>query len=198
MVVGLTGGIGSGKTTVATIFANFNTVAIYNADLEAKKLMNTSPIIKSKIIEEFGDESYLDNQLNRPFIANLVFKDKSKLAALNGIVHPEVKNHFNEFVKLHADKEYILYENAILFESKSNLKCDIIISVYAPLNVRIERTMLRDNTSKIAVENRIKNQWLEDKKLLQSNYVITNLSKENTHFQVLKIHNILTKKEASI
>ena len=198
MVVGLTGGIGSGKTTVATIFANFNTVAIYNADLEAKKLMNTSPIIKSKIIEEFGDESYLDNQLNRPFIANLVFKDKSKLAALNGIVHPEVKNHFNEFVKLHADKEYILYENAILFESKSNLKCDIIISVYAPLNIRIERTMLRDNTSKIAVENRIKNQWLEDKKLLQSNYVITNLSKENTHFQVLKIHNILTKKEASI
>ena len=198
MVVGLTGGIGSGKTTVATIFANFNTVAIYNADLEAKKLMNTSPIIKSKIIEEFGDESYLDNQLNRPFIANLVFKDKSKLAALNGIVHPEVKNHFNEFVKLHADKEYILYENAILFESKSNLKCDIIISVYAPLNVRIERTMLRDNSSKIAVENRIKNQWLEDKKLLQSNYVITNLSKENTHFQVLKIHNILTKKEVSI
>ncbi|AUC23680.1 dephospho-CoA kinase [Polaribacter sejongensis] len=198
MVVGLTGGIGSGKTTVATIFANFNTVAIYNADLEAKKLMNTSPIIKSKIIEEFGDESYLDNQLNRPFIANLVFKDKSKLAALNGIVHPEVKNHFNEFVKLHADKEYILYENAILFESKSNLKCDIIISVYAPLNIRIERTMLRDNTSKIAVENRIKNQWLEDKKLLQSNYVITNLSKENTHFQVLKIHNILTKKEVSI
>ncbi|MDN3620718.1 dephospho-CoA kinase [Polaribacter undariae] len=198
MVVGLTGGIGSGKTTVASIFANFNTVAIYNADLEAKKLMNTSPIIKSKIIEEFGDESYLDNQLNRPFIANLVFKDKSKLAALNGIVHPEVKNHFNEFVKLHADKEYILYENAILFESKSNLKCDIIISVYAPLNIRIERTMLRDNTSKIAVENRIKNQWLEDKKLLQSNYVITNLSKENTHFQVLKIHNILTKKEVSI
>ena len=198
MVVGLTGGIGSGKTTVATIFANFNTVAIYNADLEAKKLMNTSPIIKGKIIEEFGDESYLDNQLNRPFIANLVFKDKSKLAALNGIVHPEVKNHFNEFVKLHADKEYILYENAILFESKSNLKCDIIISVYAPLNIRIERTMLRDNTSKIAVENRIKNQWLEDKKLLQSNYVITNLSKENTHFQVLKIHNILTKKEVSI
>ncbi|QXP67559.1 dephospho-CoA kinase [Polaribacter sp. AHE13PA] len=198
MVVGLTGGIGSGKTTVANIFANFNTIAIYNADLEAKKLMNTSPLIKSKIIEEFGDESYLDNQLNRPFIANLVFKDKNKLAALNAIVHPEVKNHFNEFVKLHTDKEYILYENAILFESKSNLKCDIIISVYAPLNVRIERTMLRDNSSKIAVENRIKNQWLEDKKLLQSNYVITNLSKENTHFQVLKIHNILTKKEVSI
>ncbi|WP_166382220.1 MULTISPECIES: dephospho-CoA kinase [unclassified Polaribacter] len=198
MVVGLTGGIGSGKTTVATIFAKFNTVAIYNADLEAKKLMNASPIIKSKIIEEFGVESYLDNQLNSSFIANLVFNDKSKLAALNSIVHPEVKKHFQVFVDQNVDKEYVLYENAILFESKSNLKCDIIISVYAPLNIRIERTMQRDNSSKTAVKNRIKNQWLEDKKLLQSNYVITNLSKENTLFQVLKIHNILTKKKASI
>ncbi|OAD46073.1 dephospho-CoA kinase [Polaribacter atrinae] len=198
MVVGLTGGIGSGKTTVANIFAQFDTVVIYNADIEAKKLMNASLIIKSKIIKEFGEESYLDNQLNRPFIANLVFKDKSKLAALNAIVHPEVKNHFQEFVNLHADKGYVLYENAILFESKSNLKCDLIISVYVPLNIRIERTMLRDNCSKIAVENRIKNQWLEDKKLLQSNYVITNLNKENTHFQVLKIHNILTEKKVSI
>ncbi|WP_341220794.1 dephospho-CoA kinase [Polaribacter atrinae] len=198
MVVGLTGGIGSGKTTVANIFAQFDTVVIYNADIEAKKLMNASLIIKSKIIKEFGEESYLDNQLNRPFIANLVFKDKSKLAALNAIVHPEVKNHFQEFVNLHVDKDYVLYENAILFESKSNLKCDLIISVYVPLNIRIERTMLRDNCSKIAVENRIKNQWLEDKKLLQSNYVITNLNKENTHFQVLKIHNILTEKKGSI
>ncbi|WP_282073830.1 dephospho-CoA kinase [Polaribacter atrinae] len=198
MVVGLTGGIGSGKTTVANIFAQFDTVVIYNADIEAKKLMNASLIIKSKIIKEFGEESYLDNQLNRPFIANLVFKDKSKLAALNAIVHPEVKNHFQEFVNLHADKDYVLYENAILFESKSNLKCDLIISVYVPLNIRIERIMLRDNCSKIAVENRIKNQWLEDKKLLQSNYVITNLNKENTHFQVLKIHNILTEKKGSI
>ncbi|MCL7763550.1 dephospho-CoA kinase [Polaribacter sp. Z014] len=194
MVVGLTGGIGSGKTTVANFFAKFDTVAIYNADFEAKKLINASSRIKAKIIEFFGKESYQDNQLNRPFIANLVFQDKSKLAALNAIVHPEVKNHFQQFVHQHANKEYILYENAILFESKSNLKCDIIISVYAPLSVRIERTMLRDHSSKKDVENRIKNQWLEDKKLLQSNYVITNLSKENTEFQVINIHNILTKK----
>ena len=198
MVVGLTGGIGSGKTTVATIFAKFNTVAIYNADLEAKKLMNASPIIKSKIIEEFGVESYLDNQLNSSFIANLVFNDKSKLAALNSIVHPEVKKHFQVFVDQNVDKEYVLYENAILFESKSNLKCDIIISVYAPLNVRIERTMLRDSSSRTAVKNRIKNQWLEDKKLLQSNYIIVNLNRNTTKNQVLKIHNILTQKSGLI
>ncbi|WP_158837243.1 dephospho-CoA kinase [Polaribacter sp. L3A8] len=194
MIVGLTGGIGSGKTTVANIFAKFDNVAIYNADAEAKKLMNTSPILKSKIIDEFGAASYVDNQLNRPYIANLVFKDKSKLEALNAIVHPEVKNHFQEFVNQQHHKDYIVYENAILFESKSNLKCDIIITVYAPLDVRVKRTMLRDNSSKIAVENRIKNQWLEDKKLLQSNYIIDNLDTEKTQIQVIKIHNILTEK----
>ena len=198
MIVGLTGGIGSGKTTVANFFAEFENVVIYNADSEAKKLMNSSLIIKSKIIEEFGEESYQNSQLNRPFIANLVFKDKSKLEALNAIVHPEVKKHFQQFVNQHKNKDYIVYENAILFESKSNLKCDIIISVYAPLEVRIKRTMLRDGSSKIAVENRIKNQWLEDKKLLQSNYVISNINREDTYFQVIKIHNILTKKIESI
>ena len=198
MVVGLTGGIGSGKTTVANLFAKFNNIAIYNADLEAKKLMNSSLIIKSKIIKEFGEPSYQNNQLNRTYIASIVFNDKSKLEVLNAIVHPEVKNHFQKFVYQHKNKEYILYENAILFESKSNLKCDIIISVYAPLNVRIERTMLRDNSSKIAVENRIKNQWLEDKKLLQSNYIINNLNLINTQNQVIKIHNILTQIRGSI
>ena len=198
MVVGLTGGIGSGKTTVANLFTEFNTVAIYNADIEAKKLMNSSLIIKTKIIDLFGETSYQDSQLNRPFIANLVFNDKKKLAALNAIVHPEVKKHFQNFVKLNNKKDYVLYENAILFESKSNLKCDIIISVYAPLNVRIERTMLRDSSSRTAVENRIKNQWLEDKKLLQSNYIIVNLNRNTTKNQVLKIHNILTQKSGLI
>ncbi|KGL63883.1 dephospho-CoA kinase [Polaribacter sp. Hel1_85] len=195
MVVGLTGGIGSGKTTVANLFAKFDNVVIYNADIEAKKIMNTSSIIKSKIIAQFGEESFLNNQLNRPFIASLVFKDKSKLEALNSIVHPEVKKHFQQFVNQHIKKDYIIYENAILFESKSNLKCDIIISVFAPLKVRLERTMLRDGSSKTAVENRIKNQWLEDKKLLQSNYVIYNLNLKDTQSQVIKIHNILTNKK---
>ena len=194
MIVGLTGGIGSGKTTIANFFAEFKNVVIYNADLEARNLMNTSPIIKTKMIEEFGQEAYQKNQLNRPFIANLVFKDKSKLAALNAIVHPEVKKHFQEFVIQQKDKDYIVYENAILFESKSNLKCDVIISVFAPLEVRVERTVLRDGSSKTDVENRIKNQWLEDKKLLQSNYVIANLTLENAYLEVVEIHNILTKR----
>ena len=193
-IVGLTGGIGSGKTTVANIFAEFDNVAVYNADFEAKQLMNSSDLIKSKILLLFGQESYLNNQLNRAYIADIVFKNKDKLQALNAIVHPAVKNHFQEFVNHHKSKAYILYENAILFESKSNLNCDVIITVYTPKSIRIQRTMNRDSSSKEEVENRINNQWLEDKKLLQSHYIIYNFNKEETLSQVVEIHNILTKK----
>ena len=194
MVVGLTGGIGSGKTTVANLFSEFDTIAIYIADVEAKKLMVTSTIIKSKIIDEFGEEAYKNNELNRTFIAEIVFKNKEKLAVLNKIVHPEVKKDFQKFVYENKHKDYILYENAILFESKSNLYCDIIISVFVPLEERILRVISRDKSSKEEVLNRIKNQWLEDKKLLQSNYVIYNNSLVETKNQVNYIHNILTQK----
>ena len=198
MIVGLTGGIGSGKTTVTRFFSEFKNNAVYIADEEAKKLMNSSKTIQSKIIDQFGEESYKNKKLNNAFIANIVFKDKKKLAILNGIVHPEVKKHFQKFVHQNKNKEYILYENAILFESKSNLFCDIIISVFVPLKQRISRVILRDTISKEEVENRIDNQWLEDKKTLQSNYLIYNNSLENTKEQVNKIHNILTKKSSLI
>ena len=155
-------------------------------------------VIKSKITEEFGKEAYINGALNRTFIANIVFKNKNKLAVLNKIVHPEVKKHFQNFVLQNKRKDYILYENAILFESKSDLNCDIIISVFVPLEVRISRVTLRDNTTKEEVVNRIKNQWLETKKLLQSNYVIYNNSLDQTKIQTNKIHNILTKKVSLI
>ena len=195
MIVGLTGGIGSGKTTVVQFFQEFPNVAIYIADMEAKKLMNSSSKIQSKIIKEFGKESYKNNQLNKGFIADIVFKDKKKLAVLNAIVHPEVDKHFQKFVANNKDKSYILYENAILFENGSNLFCDVIITVSTPLATRIQRVMQRDQSTRETVIDRIKNQWIEDKKTLQSNYIIENTSLENTQNQVLKIHNILTKKQ---
>lgn len=194
MVVGLTGGIGSGKTTIAALFDEFENVVIYNADFEAKKIMNSSSTIKSKIIQQFGEKSYLNNQLNSAYIASLVFNDKSKLELLTSLVHPEVRKHFQYFKNLHAQKEYILYENAILFESKSNLNCDIIISVFTPLDIRIKRTMLRDQSSRAAVEFRIKNQYSEKIKHLQSNYIIYNSTQEKVKSQIVRIHNILTKK----
>ena len=99
MVVGLTGGIGSGKTTVAKLFSKFNDVAIYIADIEAKKLMNSSEIIKKKLIKQFGESSFVNQKLNRNYISEIVFNDKEKLSILNAIVHPEVKKHFQDFIK---------------------------------------------------------------------------------------------------
>ena len=194
MIVGLTGGIGSGKTTVANFFSDFNNVAVYIADIEAKKLMNTSSIIKSHLIKEFGINSYINNQLNRKFISNIVFKDKLKLANLNSIVHPEVKKHFQEFVKKNTQKKYIVYENAILFESKSNQLCDFVITVFIDEETKIKRVILRDSSTEKEVLERIRNQWEDQKKILQSNYIIHNKNLDETKNQVEYIHNILTEK----
>ncbi|KOY52333.1 dephospho-CoA kinase [Polaribacter dokdonensis] len=193
-IVGLTGGIGSGKTTVANLFATYNNVAIYIADVEAKKLMHTSSVIKSKVIQEFGEKAYSNNQLNRAYISNIVFKDKSKLEILNKIVHPEVRKHFQNFVKSQINKDFIIYEAAILFESKSNLLCDFIITVYVDLETKLERIISRDNSSRTEVLNRIKNQLSDTPKLLQSNYIIYNKNLDQTKLQVEKIHKILTEK----
>lgn len=194
MIIGLTGGIGSGKTTVANFFSAFKNVAIYIADVEAKNLMNSSEIIKEKLLYEFGENSFVDQKLNRQYISEIVFNNKEKLAVLNAIVHPEVKKHFKEFVENNSDKTYIIYENAILFESKSNLVCDYIISVYADVNTRVKRVTLRDTSTKEDVFTRIQNQWNDDKKLLQSNYIIRNENLEESKNQVNSIHNILTEK----
>lgn len=194
MIVGLTGGIGSGKTTVAKFFSEFKNIAIYTADIEAKKLMNSSKIIKDNLIKEFGELAIVNQKLNRKYIAKIVFKDKEKLANLNAIVHPEVKKKFQEFIKNNGEKDYIIYENAILFESKSNLICDIIITVFADINTKILRVIDRDSSTKKEVLNRMKNQWQEDKITLQSNYIIYNELLDETKWQVNKIHNILTEK----
>ncbi|WP_258691438.1 dephospho-CoA kinase [Tenacibaculum aquimarinum] len=193
MVVGITGGIGSGKSTVLKLFKELGNIATYIADKEAKDLMNTSKVIQERLVLEFGEEVYLNNKLNRPFLANIVFKNKEKLAVLNEIVHPVVYNHLENFIKNNIDKDYILYENAILFENGSDVFCDKIITVTAPEAVKINRVISRDKTSEKEVRNRMKNQWKDSKKILQSNYIICNVSLEETKEKVLKIHNKLTQ-----
>lgn len=192
MVVGITGGIGSGKSTVVKMFSKFKNIAIYVADNEAKKLMNTSAEIREKLIIEFSSEVYKNNELNRPFLANIVFNNKEKLAVLNAIVHPVVHKHLQDFIKKNAKKDYILYENAILFENESNTFCDKIITVTAPKEIRINRVVQRDKTTKEAVIKRMNNQWSSIKKELQSHYVIDNLELTKTKQQVAYIHNKLT------
>ena len=193
MVIGLTGGIGSGKSTVAKKFDKIGNIAIYFADDEAKKLMRTSSIIKEQICKEFGEEAYQGNQLNKAFIAEIVFVDAKKLAALNAIVHPEVYKHFKEFVDSNSDKDYVLYENAILFENMSDVLCDKIITVVADESIRIQRVVQRDDTSEIEVKNRMNNQWKDQKKELLSNYIITNNTSDKLLPQIMIIHNNLTK-----
>ena len=194
MVVGLTGGIGSGKSTILKMFSEFENIAVYIADEEAKNLMNSSNKIKSQLINEFGKETYVNNQLNREYLANIVFKDKEKLTLLNAIVHPVVNEHLQSFINQNSEKEYILYENAILFENGSNAFCDKIITVTAPEKIRIQRVLERDKSTIDAVKSRIKNQWNQSKKTLQSHYIIKNTTLTKTETTVLYIHNILTKK----
>lgn len=197
MVVGITGGIGSGKSTVTAIFRELENVQVYIADEEAKKLMNSSETIRKQLISEFGENTYLNQELNRAYLADKVFKDPSNLAKLNVIVHPVVHQHFAEFQNRHQEA-IIVYENAILFEIGSDRFCDVIISVFAPENERISRVMKRDGISKSQVLDRMKHQWKDSRKILLSNYLIINNELEALHSQVQQIHNILTEKMNSV
>lgn len=192
MVIGVTGGIGSGKTTVVKMFSKFKNVVVYLADDEAKELMNTSLEIREQLIKEFSEEVYLNNLLNKPFLASIVFNNKEKLKVLNSIVHPVVHQHLKDFITLNKDEKYIIYENAILFENGSDSLCDKVITVAVPLEIRVNRVISRDKTTKEAVKERIDSQWSDLKKIMQSNYVIYNEKLQSTKEQVLNIHNKLT------
>lgn len=192
MIVGLTGGIGSGKSTVAKMFQELG-VPIYVADTEARKLLEDSPMVKKEVIKLLGREVYEDSKPNRARIASLVFKDAKKLEALNKIIHPQVKKHFIKWYES-QDAPYVIKEAAILFESGSYKDCDQIITVTAPEKIRIKRVMTRDKISEDAVRDRMKNQWLDAEKIKRSDFVIFNSSLEETQNGVIKIHRELLKK----
>ena len=194
MIVGVTGGIGSGKSLVAEAICSFENTIYFHADKEAKLLMNNSAEIKDKIIAAFGQKSYDNGVLNNKYISSLVFKNPNQLKILNTIVHPQVKEHFKKFVESQNKNTLIIYENAIIFETNSSSICDIIISVNSPRNIRIKRVMKRDNSTKIMVENIMDNQWSDVKKNLLSNYIINNIEKEETLLKIKNIYNFLTKK----
>ncbi|MFG6687559.1 dephospho-CoA kinase [Mariniflexile sp. HNIBRBA6329] len=186
IVVGLTGGIGSGKTTVAKQFDALG-IPVYIADEEAKRLMNRSKVIKRKLIALFGEEAYLDNQLNKPFIANIIFNDKTYLQKMNAIVHPRVAAHFKKWAAK-QNSPYVIKEVAILFENGGHKQCDYVITVTAPKEVRIQRLLKRDDTTEEKVKTIMRNQWSDEEKVKLSDYVITNIELENTMNQVKKIH----------
>jgi len=189
-VIGLTGGIGSGKTTIARMFENLG-VPVYYADDEAKKLMNSNHHIREQLIQEFGKEAFNNEELNRSFIADIIFNDKKKLERINAIVHPEVEKHFNTWVEKQKTK-YVIQENAIIFESGSQNRFDKIITVTAPLELKIDRVVKRDRVSKEKVLERMDNQLNDDYKIRNSFFVISNLQLENSKNEVLKIHKLLS------
>ena len=185
-IVGLTGGIGSGKTTVANMFAELG-IPIYNADIEAKKLTATSQTIRKKLIELLGKETYKEGVLDRKFMADRIFSDNELLQAVNAIIHPEVANHFKIWVA-HQKSPYVIKEAAIIFESGAHLQYDLIILVTAPKKVRIQRVMSRDNSSQKEVEQRIANQWSDSKKSKLADIIIKNVNLDSTRRQVEAIH----------
>jgi dephospho-CoA kinase len=194
ITVALTGGIGSGKTTVAKAFATLG-VPVYIADEEAKKLMNVSKVIRRKLIKLFGEKAYLNNELNRSFLAEAIFSNKNLLEKMNDIVHPKVKKHFIKW-KAKQQGPYIISEVAIVFENDTYKNYDYIITVTAPEEERIARVIARDHSTKEKVQAIINNQWKDAEKVRLSDYVITNTNLESTKKQILKIHNLLLNKVA--
>ncbi|MDT0555153.1 dephospho-CoA kinase [Patiriisocius hiemis] len=185
-IVGLTGGIGSGKTTVSKMFSTLG-VPVYIADIEAKKLTNTSKVIRKKITTVFGEDSYINDVLDSKYIANIVFNDSEKLEKLNNIIHPKVAKHFKKWC-LKQESVYCIKEAAILFENGGYKSCDATILVTAPEHIRIERVMQRDGVTKEEVKARMKNQWSDTKKRSLTRLVIENIDLEKTQENVLKMH----------
>lgn len=187
ILVGLTGGIGSGKSTVINYFKELG-ITCYQADDEAKKLMNSDKGLIKKIKNSFGDSIYINSKLDRKKLSAIVFTDKQKLELLNSIVHPYVNRHFENYCKGLEDI-YIIKEVAIIFEIGTQNKFDKIILVRAPKEDRVKRIINRDKCNRQDAINRINNQIADDDKIDQCDFIIDNINLEEIPNKVLKIHN---------
>lgn len=189
-VIGLTGGIGSGKSTIAQLFAQKG-IPVYIADKEAKGIMNSKAIIK-QVQLTFGDDVIINNTIDRAKLASIVFNNTEKLTLLNAIVHPAVQKHFKKWLKKHNEFPFVIKEVAILFETGGDLTCDKIITVIAQKDSRIKRVMLRDHVTEDAVLARMNNQWTDEQKIAKSDYVIDNNDFEQAKIEVNEILTILS------
>jgi len=187
--IGLTGNIGSGKTTVASCFEILG-VAIFNADKEAKLLMNEDIYLKQNLINEFGKDVYLDNELNRKYLSNLAFNDDLVLKRLNALVHPVVQDAFEKW-SVQQSGAYVIKEAAILFESNTYQSLDAIICISCPEKIRLKRILKRDDLSEKEARQRMSNQWAEEKKISLSDYTISNDNSCLVIPQILHVHNAL-------
>jgi dephospho-CoA kinase len=194
--IGITGGIGSGKSLVTKIFACLG-IPVYDADSHAKELMTTDGILISQIKKEFGDLSYLsDGTLNRKYLGEVVFNQQEKLDILNGLVHPRVRHDFAQWTDRYRDKPYVVREAALLFETGVYKLLDRTVVVYAPEDVRIRRVMKRDNRHEAQVRAIIQKQLSEEEKMALADDIIYNDDSILVIPQVLALHHRLLQGNA--
>ncbi len=189
-IIGLTGGIGSGKTTIANYFISLG-IPVYISDDQAKKI-SEQPEIINRITAVFGTSILENNKIDRKKLGSVVFNDANQLQKLNKIIHPAVKKHFENWVLEHKNHKILIKEAAILFESGAYKLCDSVISVVAPLETRILRVINRDKISRDEALSRIKNQWTDEQRILKSDFVIQNDSLQEAKKQVNEILVLLT------
>lgn len=192
--VGITGGIGSGKTTVCGLFETLG-IPVYYADSQAKNLMTQDPKLRHQIMDLIGPHAYTaEGKLNRAVIANQVFSDEDMLKRLNQLVHPAVARHSELWTKAHMDAPYTIQEAALHYESGGYQRMDIMIVVTAPEDVRIARVMARDHVSATQVRSRMNNQWPEIKKVEKADFVIRNNHQIGLIKQVWNVHRAILSK----
>ena len=181
--IGLTGGIGSGKTFVANIIKKNKNFIIFDSDLIAKKILNNDLSVKESVKSNFGKKSYLKNKLNSKFISDIVFVDQTLLEKLNDIVHPKVIKEFKDFKSNHKEKITVI-ESALLFETGFYQLNDVNILITCPVNLRLNRIMKRDNIRKEHALKIISSQWKDSKKIKLADFVIDNIDKLETENRV--------------
>ena len=190
-VIGLTGGIGSGKTTVSKMFKSLG-VPVYNADLEAKKLMQSSFELRQKIKQLLGNQAYNGNQINKAFISKNIFNNPKLLAKMNALVHPEVAKNYKHWLSKQS-AIYVVKEVAILFEIGVEDEFDYVLTVTAPESLCIQRVIQRDQTTEKGIRAIMSNQLDTSVKVLKSDFVIHNIDIKNSSKQVYDIHNEIHK-----
>lgn len=190
--VGLTGGIGSGKTLISEIFARLG-IPVFNADLESKKIVNSDPEVIDALKTEFGNDLYTSLGVNKKMLAEIIFSDEIALKKVNQIIHPKVRNYFNVWMISNENAPYVIEEAAILFESKANLEMDFTINVHADELIRIDRVVKRDNINTELVKERMKNQLSDKERISLSDFTIYNEGEQMVLPQVLEIHNKIIK-----
>lgn len=186
--IGLTGGIGAGKTTVARLFEILH-IHVYYADQKAKYLMEKDPALRNSLISLFGPKVFQGNILNRKYISDLVFNNKDSLRKLNSLVHPVVRNDFVEWCRIRENEIYVVQEAALLFESGFYKDFDKNILVSSPVNLRIQRLIRRDHSTEDEIRLRIENQMTDEQKRTLADLEIRNTENELLIPQVLEIHN---------